>query len=88
MIGATNDSLLGLPGLPNPGGDLDGGGGDNVTVVQGSWGTGSQPADDRAVNYVFPVEVVVVGALTDDDRRGIYQQVWTDLGDAMAYQNA
>lgn len=74
--------------LPNLGGGINLGG-DNVTIDQGGgWGSGAQPADDRAVNYVFPVEIVVVGALTDDDRRGIYQQVWTDLGDAMTYQNA
>lgn len=42
--------------------------------------------DDRTVNYVFPVEVIVVGALTDDDRQEIYDRVWNDFGDAMAYQ--
>jgi hypothetical protein len=74
-----------LPGLSGGIGGGDGG----VTIGQGGgWGAGSPSADNRAVNYVFPVEVIVVGALTDDDRRGIYQQVWSDLGDAMTYQNA
>ena len=44
--------------------------------------------DERTVNYVFPVEVIVVGALTDDDHREIYQRVWTDFGEAMEYQSA
>jgi hypothetical protein len=44
--------------------------------------------DERTVNYVFPVEVVVVGALTADDHREIHQRVWNDFGEAMAYQSA
>jgi hypothetical protein len=44
--------------------------------------------DERIVNYVFPVEIVVVGALTEDDHREIYQRVWNDFGEAMAYQSA
>lgn len=48
----------------------------------------SETSAERTVNYVFPVEVIVVGALTDDDRREIYQQVWTDFGEAMEYQSA
>jgi hypothetical protein len=43
--------------------------------------------DERTVSYVFPVEVIVVGALTEEDHRQIYTRVWTDFGDAMAYQN-
>ena len=43
--------------------------------------------DERTVSYVFPVEVIIVGALTEEDHRQIYTRVWTDLGDAMAYQN-
>jgi hypothetical protein len=74
--------------LPNLGGDINGGGDDGVVDHGGDRGSGFQFDDDRAVNYVFPVEIVVVGALTDDDRRGIYQQVWSDLADAMTYQNA
>lgn len=51
-------------------------------------GEQTEVPDERTVNYVFPVEVIVVGALTDDDRREIYQQVWTDFGEAMEYQSA
>jgi hypothetical protein len=40
------------------------------------------------VNYVFSVEIVVVGALAEDDHREIYQRVWNDFGEAMAYQSA
>jgi hypothetical protein len=43
--------------------------------------------DPRTVNYVFPVEIVVVGALTDDDHREIYERVWDDFGKAMSYQS-
>ena len=51
-----------------------------------TFGGQMQMSDERTVNYVFPVEVVVVGALTDDDHREIYQRVWNEFGDAMAYQ--
>ena len=44
--------------------------------------------EERTVNYVFPVEVIVVGALTEDDHRAIYQRVWNEFGEAMAYQSA
>jgi hypothetical protein len=44
--------------------------------------------DTHTVNYVFPVEIVVVGALTDDDHREIYQRVWNDFGEALSYQSA
>jgi hypothetical protein len=82
MNGTADNALPALGGGINLGGD-------KIAIDQGGgWSSGAQPVDDRVVNYVFPVEVVVVGALTDDDRRGIYQQVWTDLGDAMTYQNA
>ncbi|MBV8700531.1 hypothetical protein [Bradyrhizobium sp.] len=42
--------------------------------------------DDRTVTYVFPVEVVVVGALTDDDHKEIYQTVWNDFGRTLSEQ--
>lgn len=82
MNGAADNAL------PNLGGGINLGGEQAAPDQGGGWGSGTRLADDRVVNYVFPVEIVVVGALTDDDRRGIYQQVWTDLGDAMTYQNA
>jgi hypothetical protein len=44
--------------------------------------------DERNVNYVFPVEIVVVGALTDDDHREIRKGIWNEWGDAMGYQSA
>jgi hypothetical protein len=39
--------------------------------------------DEHTVNYVFPVTIVVVGALTDDDRNGIVKDVWSGFNDAM-----
>ena len=44
--------------------------------------------DDRTVTYVFPVEVVVVGALTEDDHQEIYQNVWNDFGRTLSEQFA
>jgi hypothetical protein len=43
--------------------------------------------DDRTVNYVFPVEVIVIGALTDDDYRAIERRIWTDFGEAWTQQS-
>jgi hypothetical protein len=40
--------------------------------------------DDRLVNYVFPVEVVVVGALTEEDHQTIEQRIWTRFSEALA----
>lgn len=34
------------------------------------------------VNYVFPVEVTVVGALSDDDRRALNDGMWDAFGEA------
>jgi hypothetical protein len=39
--------------------------------------------DERTVNYVFPVTIVVVGALTEDDHDAIEKRVWTSFNDAM-----
>lgn len=39
--------------------------------------------DNRTVNYVFPVEVVAVGALTEDDHRAIEERVWNNFGEAL-----
>ena len=44
--------------------------------------------DGRTVNYVFPVEVVVVGALTEDDHRTISDGIWTAFGEALDDQRA
>jgi Fe-S-cluster formation regulator IscX/YfhJ len=44
--------------------------------------------DPRTVNYVFPVEIVVVGALTEDDHQEIHERVWNDFGKAWSYQSA
>jgi hypothetical protein len=39
--------------------------------------------DEHVVNYVFPVEVLVVGGLSDADRDAIESQVWESFTDAM-----
>jgi hypothetical protein len=35
------------------------------------------------VNYYFPVEVVVVGAMSDEDRTELETRIWQRLGDAL-----
>jgi hypothetical protein len=36
------------------------------------------------VTYRFPVEIIVIGALTEDDHRAIEERVWTNFGEAFA----
>jgi hypothetical protein len=47
-----------------------------------------QMPDDRTVSYVFPVEVVVVGALTEDDHRRIGDGIWIAFGEALSDQQS
>jgi hypothetical protein len=35
------------------------------------------------VNYYFPVEIVVVGSLPDEERAAIEARIWESLGEAM-----
>jgi hypothetical protein len=39
--------------------------------------------DERTVNYVFPITIVVVGTLTDDDHNAIDKRIWVTFNDAM-----
>jgi hypothetical protein len=80
-------------------GDPDDGAGDLGNLVVGTpddaenlmFGTDDNAEiimpDDRTVNYVFPVEVIVIGALTDDDYRAIERRIWTDFGEAWTQQS-
>jgi hypothetical protein len=43
-----------------------------------------QQADEGTISYVFPVEVVVVGALTEDDHRAIEQRIWGSFSEALS----
>jgi len=43
-----------------------------------------QQADEGTISYVFPVEVVVVGALTEDDHRTIEQRIWGSFSEALS----
>ncbi len=49
------------------------------TVITGDDGT----ADARAVNYVFPVTVVVIGALSTEDFEAIDRRIWGAFSDAI-----
>lgn len=44
----------------------------------------AEAGDARTVSYLFPVEVLVVGPLGDDDRRLIEQRIWSQLATALA----
>lgn len=43
-----------------------------------------QQAYEGTISYVFPVEVVVVGALTEDDHRAIEQRIWGSFSEALS----
>lgn len=45
-----------------------------------------EPADlgDRnVINYYFPVEIVIVGSLPEEEREAIEAQIWEHLSDAL-----
>ncbi|HEY2595595.1 MAG TPA: hypothetical protein VGK33_17015 [Chloroflexota bacterium] len=46
--------------------------------------TAADSPQDQVVNYVFPVEVVVVGALTEEDHAAIERRIWTSFNEALA----
>jgi hypothetical protein len=41
--------------------------------------------DQDTLTFRFPIEVIVVGQLSDDDRKTIHEGIWTDLHDALNY---
>jgi hypothetical protein len=41
-------------------------------------------SDEGSISYIFPVEVVVVGALTEDDHRAIEQRIWGSFSEALS----
>lgn len=47
-------------------------------------GTEVQQSDEGVISYVFPVEVVVIGALTEEDHRAIEQRIWGSFSEALA----
>jgi hypothetical protein len=38
---------------------------------------------EGVVNYYFPVEVVIVGSLPEEERIGLEARIWENLGDAL-----
>ena len=40
-------------------------------------------ASNGVVNYYFPVEIVVVGSLPEEERAAIEAGIWESLGDAL-----
>jgi hypothetical protein len=47
-------------------------------------GTEVQQSEEGVISYVFPVEVVVVGALTEADHRAIEQRIWGSFSEALS----
>src|SRR5688500_3218172 len=39
--------------------------------------------DESVVNYYFPVEIIVVGSLPEEERELITTRVWEQLGDVL-----
>jgi hypothetical protein len=42
-----------------------------------------ETSGEAVVNYYFPVEVVVVGALTDEERGEVEARIWDSLSEAL-----
>jgi hypothetical protein len=40
-------------------------------------------ATEGVINYYFPVEVVVVGSLPEEEKAAIEARIWENLGDAI-----
>jgi hypothetical protein len=40
-------------------------------------------AGEAVVNYYFPVEIVIVGSLPEEERAAIEARIWENLGDAL-----
>jgi hypothetical protein len=43
----------------------------------------AQMTTQGVVNYYFPVEVVVVGGLSEEDHAAIEARIWRSFGDAL-----
>ena len=39
--------------------------------------------EQGVVNYYFPVEVVIVGSLPEEEKAAIEARIWENLGDAL-----
>jgi hypothetical protein len=39
--------------------------------------------DNQVINYYFPVEIVVVGTLPEEEREAIETRIWENLSDAL-----
>ena len=39
--------------------------------------------DNQVINYYFPVEIVIVGSLPEEEREAIEDRVWEHLSDAL-----
>jgi hypothetical protein len=44
----------------------------------------AEMGDQRVINYHFPVEIVIVGSLPEEERELIETRIWERLGDVLA----
>ena len=51
--------------------------GSEATIESGPGNT------EGVVNYYFPVEIVIVGSLPEEERIGLEARIWENLGDAL-----
>ncbi len=42
-----------------------------------------ETSNQQVINYYFPVEIVVVGKLPEEEREAIEAQIWEKLNDAL-----
>jgi hypothetical protein len=43
----------------------------------------TEAAEQAVVNYYFPVEIVIVGSLPEEERQAIETRIWEKLSDAL-----
>jgi hypothetical protein len=43
----------------------------------------AETSNQQVINYYFPVEIVVVGNLPEEEREAIEAQIWEKLNDAL-----
>lgn len=43
----------------------------------------AKAAEQAVVNYYFPVEIVIVGSLPEEERQAIETRIWEKLNDAL-----
>ena len=53
------------------------------TLTLGQQTTGTISSGQNVVNYYFPVEIVIVGGLPEEEHQAIQARLWEKFGDAL-----